>query len=81
MFTHVHNATSLVVLLSSTLNPFIYGLWGKHFQVAVKSALCCNENTSRNTTTHQIFIVDIHTASGDVPKTKEDNTRKADFGQ
>jgi hypothetical protein len=41
MFTHVHNATSVVVLLSSTLNPFIYGLWGKQFRAGLKAAACC----------------------------------------
>lgn len=39
MFTHFHNASSVVVLVSSTINPFIYGFWGKQFRAGIKSLL------------------------------------------
>ena len=53
LYTDFHNISSIVVLLSSTLNPFIYGLWGKDFRAALKSALCCigcaPDSVSKNT--------------------------------
>ena len=47
LFNHFHNVSSVMVFLSSTLNPFIYGLWGKHFRAGIKSALCFTGNGSR----------------------------------
>ena len=55
MFTHAHNVTTVMVFLSSTLNPFIYGLWGKHFREGImrgiKTALCCIGYAPKNTMT------------------------------
>ncbi len=47
LFSHFHNFTIVLVSLNSTLNPFIYALWGKQFRTGIKSALCrCSDRTT-----------------------------------
>jgi hypothetical protein len=40
LFSHFHNSTIVLVSLNSTLNPFIYALWGRQFRSVIKSGLC-----------------------------------------
>ena len=40
LFSHFHNFTIVLVSLNSTLNPFIYALWGRQFRPGIKAGLC-----------------------------------------
>ena len=50
LWSDIHNGSVIVVFLSSTINPFIYGLWGKQFRAGMKSAFLvgCVGSASRN---------------------------------
>ena len=49
LWSDIHNGSVIVVFLSSTINPFIYGLWGRQFRAGIKSAfLDCVGSASRN---------------------------------
>ena len=74
MFDYVHNVTSVVVFLSSTLNPFIYGLWGKHFRAGMWSSLGCIGNGSEKTVTRSKEGVCVENGDQSFPNNTEDTT-------
>ena len=52
LFSHFHNSTIVLVSMNSTLNPFIYALWGRQFRIGIKSALCrCIDHTTKSDVT------------------------------
>ena len=52
LFSVFHNITILLVFFNSTLNPFIYALWGKHFHSGMMTELCqCRRDEEDNANT------------------------------
>lgn len=56
--------TELLVLLNSSINPFVYALQSKQFRVAVRSILCCRMRSSGEVT--PLGTVDTQTNSASV---------------